>query len=75
MAFVPTHARNTARREIAVNKTTTNIFDSHDLARLELPNRIVIAPLTRSRAANDIAGGMNALYYTQRTDVFPTSSH
>jgi 2,4-dienoyl-CoA reductase-like NADH-dependent reductase (Old Yellow Enzyme family) len=57
-----------------VNKTTTNIFDSHNLARLVVPNRIAMAPLTRSRAANDIAGGMNAFYYTQRTDVFPTSS-
>jgi N-ethylmaleimide reductase len=44
----------------------TNIFDSYDLAGLELPNRIVMAPLTRSRAANDIADEMTALYYTQR---------
>jgi 2,4-dienoyl-CoA reductase-like NADH-dependent reductase (Old Yellow Enzyme family) len=44
----------------------TNIFDSYDLVGLDLPNRIVMAPLTRSRAANDIANEMTALYYTQR---------
>jgi N-ethylmaleimide reductase len=44
----------------------TNIFGFYDLAGLELPNRIVMAPLTRSRAANDIADEMTALYYTQR---------
>jgi 2,4-dienoyl-CoA reductase-like NADH-dependent reductase (Old Yellow Enzyme family) len=31
----------------------TNIFDSYDLGGAELPNRIVMAPLTRSRAASD----------------------
>jgi N-ethylmaleimide reductase len=44
-----------------------DIFDTYDLAGLQLPNRIVMAPLTRSRAANDIADEMTALYYTQRT--------
>jgi 2,4-dienoyl-CoA reductase-like NADH-dependent reductase (Old Yellow Enzyme family) len=43
-----------------------DIFDTYDLAGLELPNRIVMAPLTRSRAVNDIADEMTALYYTQR---------
>jgi 2,4-dienoyl-CoA reductase-like NADH-dependent reductase (Old Yellow Enzyme family) len=45
----------------------TNIFDSYDLGGLELPNRIVMAPLTRSRAASDIADEMTALYYTRRS--------
>jgi N-ethylmaleimide reductase len=44
----------------------TNIFDAYDLVGLELPNRIVMAPLTRARAANDVADEMTALYYTQR---------
>jgi N-ethylmaleimide reductase len=43
-----------------------NIFDSYNLGGLELRNRIAMAPLTRSRAANDIANEMTALYYTQR---------
>ncbi len=38
------------------------------LGRLELPNRIVMAPLTRSRASQpgDVPGEMNARYYAQR---------
>ncbi len=50
------------REEIAVTKTTINILDPSDLARLMLPNRVVMAPLTRSRTANDIAEKMTALY-------------
>ncbi|CAA2160660.1 N-ethylmaleimide reductase [Methylobacterium brachiatum] len=42
------------------------LFTSFSLAGLELANRIVMAPLTRSRAANDAADTMTALYYTQR---------
>jgi 2,4-dienoyl-CoA reductase-like NADH-dependent reductase (Old Yellow Enzyme family) len=42
------------------------LFSPFSLAGLELPNRIVMAPLTRSRASNDAADAMTALYYTQR---------
>jgi len=36
-----------------VNKTTANIFGSYDLAGLALSNRIVTAPLIRSREETD----------------------
>ena len=42
------------------------LFSSISLAGLKLANRIVMAPLTRSRATNDAADELIALYYTQR---------
>jgi N-ethylmaleimide reductase len=43
-----------------------NVFDSFDLGGQHLSNRIVMAPLTRSRAPDDIANDMMATYYRQR---------
>jgi N-ethylmaleimide reductase len=45
------------------------IFDAYDLAGLALPNRIVMAPMTRARAVNDIPDEMTALYYRQRASA------
>jgi nucleoside-diphosphate-sugar epimerase len=45
-----------------------------DLAGLDLPDRVVMAPLTRSRAPNDIADEMTALYYTQRATATTLSN-
>lgn len=42
------------------------LFAPFDLAGLTLKNRIVMAPLTRSRAPEDIATERIALYYAQR---------
>lgn len=44
----------------------TDLFAPFQLAATTLQNRIVMAPLTRSRAPADIANEMVALYYTQR---------
>jgi 2,4-dienoyl-CoA reductase-like NADH-dependent reductase (Old Yellow Enzyme family) len=44
----------------------TNLFDTFDLSGLTLSNRFVMAPMTRSRAPNDIANEQIALHYTQR---------
>lgn len=44
----------------------TELFQSYDLGEIQLSNRIVMAPMTRSRAANDIADERTALYYAQR---------
>jgi hypothetical protein len=49
-AVTKSHAKD---EEIAVNKTTANIFGSYDLAGLALSNRIVTAPLIRSREETD----------------------
>ncbi len=47
--------------------TETDLFQPVTLGDLPLPNRIVMAPLTRSRAGKgDVQGPMNAEYYAQR---------
>jgi len=43
-----------------------DLFDTYDLAGLTLNNRFVMAPMTRSRAPQDIATEQIALHYTQR---------
>jgi 2,4-dienoyl-CoA reductase-like NADH-dependent reductase (Old Yellow Enzyme family) len=46
------------------------LFDSLELGSLELPNRIVMAPLTRARAGRDgLPNAMMAQYYTQRSSA------
>ena len=48
----------------------TDLFSPYALGPLELSNRIVMAPLTRSRAgAGDVPGPMNAEYYVQRASA------
>ncbi|MDB5731454.1 MAG: NADH:flavin oxidoreductase [Variovorax sp.] len=42
------------------------LFESFDLSGTSLRNRIVMAPLTRSRAPADVADERVALYYAQR---------
>ncbi|WCT14328.1 alkene reductase [Mucilaginibacter jinjuensis] len=42
------------------------LFTPFELSGLELPNRIVMPPMTRVRAPQDIATEQMALYYTQR---------
>jgi 2,4-dienoyl-CoA reductase-like NADH-dependent reductase (Old Yellow Enzyme family) len=45
----------------------TSLFDPVKLGALELPNRIVMAPLTRMRAFEERAPGpMNRDHYVQR---------
>lgn len=47
------------------------LFQAYRLGSLELPNRVIMAPLTRSRAAQpgDVPSVMNAEYYRQRAGV------
>src|SRR3982750_2957608 len=43
------------------------LFDSLELGSLELPNRIVMAPLTRARAGFEgVPNALMAAYYSQR---------
>jgi N-ethylmaleimide reductase len=44
----------------------TDVFTPFDLSGLPLANRVVMAPMTRSRAPNDVATETIALYYAQR---------
>lgn len=47
--------------------TNINLFTPYQLGSLELPNRIVMAPLTRQRAlGNNVPHELNAVYYAQR---------
>lgn len=45
----------------------TSLFESHQLGRLRLPNRVVMAPMTRARAtAEGMPTPSQATYYAQR---------
>lgn len=49
---------------------TLDLFSPFKLGPLELSNRIVMAPLTRSRAgAGNVPHALNALYYAQRASA------
>ncbi len=50
--------------------TETDLFSPVQMGPLTLSNRIVMAPLTRSRAGKgDVPGPMNATYYEQRASA------
>ena len=47
-----------------------SLFDSLELGRLTLPNRVTMAPLTRSRAGRDgVPTDLHTTYYTQRASL------
>lgn len=46
-----------------------DLFSPFDLGGLVLPNRIVMAPMTRSRAAAERADNLTAAYYRQRASA------
>ncbi|MBD2201938.1 alkene reductase [Calothrix sp. FACHB-1219] len=47
-----------------------NLFSPYQLGNLELPNRIVMAPLTRQRAGQgNVPHELNATYYVQRASA------
>jgi N-ethylmaleimide reductase len=46
-----------------------SLFDPLPMGKLHLPNRIVMAPLTRNRAPNAIPNRLMAEYYTQRASA------
>lgn len=45
---------------------STSLFDPTTLGNLQLKNRIVMAPMTRSRATDNIPSALMAQYYSQR---------
>jgi N-ethylmaleimide reductase len=49
--------------------TTADLFTPLKLGSLELPNRIVMAPMTRNRAPESIATPLMAEYYAQRASA------
>lgn len=47
----------------------STLFKSYDLAGTELANRVVMAPMTRARALNDIPDEHTIIYYAQRASA------
>lgn len=45
------------------------LFSTYKLGNNELKNRVVMAPMTRSRAINNIPNDLMTEYYTQRSDA------
>ena len=45
------------------------LYTPYDLAGLTLPNRIIMAPMTRSRATDGVPDAQTALYYAQRASA------
>lgn len=45
------------------------LFEPYHHGDLELPNRLVLAPLTRNRAKGTVPGPLNAEYYAQRASA------
>ncbi|MEI1679403.1 alkene reductase [Acinetobacter baumannii] len=45
------------------------LFTSYDLSGIELKNRVVMSPMTRTRTLNDVADDLVALYYSQRASA------
>lgn len=52
--------------------SNTILFETYELNGLQLKNRIVMAPMTRSRAANEgnVATVLQAEYYAQRATIW-----
>src|SRR5579872_1055709 len=49
--------------------STKTIFSTHQLGTAPLANRIVMAPMTRSRAIGNIPNELMATYYAQRAST------
>jgi N-ethylmaleimide reductase len=47
----------------------TTLFSSYTLGRLQLPNRIVMSPMTRSRSIGNVPNELVAAYYAQRASA------
>ena len=48
---------------------SSKLFSKTKLGNLELKNAIVMAPMTRSRALNNIPNDLIATYYAQRASA------
>ena len=66
-----TSTRSESRTAVAVEPGTQHLFEPFQLGPHKLRNRIVMAPLTRSRARQpgNVPGPLNACYYSQRASA------
>lgn len=68
--FMPRHFFLSLKTHARMNTTTAPLFQKLQLGALELPNRILMAPLTRCRAEpGHIPGPLMAEYYAQRASA------
>ena len=51
-----------------MNKYIKKLFSPLLINKLEIPNRVVMAPMTRSKSPNSIPGEDVALYYKRRAE-------
>jgi N-ethylmaleimide reductase len=51
------------------NSKMSKLFETYQLGNLSLKNRVVMAPMTRSRAIGNIPNELMANYYSQRADA------
>jgi len=51
------------------NAEATTLFSAYTLGRLSLKNRLVMAPMTRSRALGNVPNELMARYYAQRAEA------
>src|SRR5579872_7261263 len=52
------------------DRSKLDLFSSYQLGPLRLPNRLVMAPMTRNRAGpGNVPGPMNVTYYVQRASA------
>jgi N-ethylmaleimide reductase len=49
--------------------TESILFSTYQLGRIELKNRVVMAPMTRNRSFDNIPGEIVATYYAQRAEA------
>src|ERR1700734_136790 len=62
--------RPSAWMPMTQNSAKLDLFSSYQLGPLQLPNRLVMAPMTRNRAgARNVPGAMNVTYYAQRASA------
>lgn len=53
----------------SIFNTNTDIFEPYTLGDIELKNKIIMAPMTRSRAINNVPNDLMATYYGQRASA------
>lgn len=52
-----------------MSSTPTDLFSPFTLGRISLANRIVMSPMTRSRAPGNVPNALMAQYYSQRAEA------
>src|SRR5215475_7686880 len=64
------NARSNQSAQLRARDETTDLFSPYRLGELELANRVVMAPMTRSRAlAGNVPNPIAATYYVQRASA------